>query len=82
MKFILFDNAYYSNFTTYLNKKFHSKNFPAVVFTNRTQTWWLGGKLHNSYGPARVCIKKYNEYYLCGAIYTKEQWEIERKKYL
>ena len=81
MKTIEFD-LQYKCFNIYLNNNNHNKNFPSFVYSTEYRSWWLNDKCHNPYGWA---VKRRNGYicdYLNGICYTKEQWEIERKKYL
>lgn len=62
--------------------KYHRKNLPASV-GNTASFWYKNGKCHNINGPARISFKNLKpDYYIDGEFFTKDDWEIERLKYL
>lgn len=60
---------------------YHRKNLPASI-SRGAQSWYNGGDRHNAWGPAVIYANGVLEYWLCGGFYQREDWEIERLKYL
>lgn len=67
----------------YINKYviLHRKMLPAYISTSCIE-WFKHGNRHNINGPASIFKSGKMHYYLDIFQYTKEEWEVKRRKYL
>jgi hypothetical protein len=66
----------------YKHGKLHRENGPAIVWPDGSMMWYQNNLWHNTNGPAMIWFDGTKDYYLNGGQYTKEQWKLNRSKFM